>query len=176
MLWISGLGERWGLASPPRPSGRTESCTLRILRMLFRCSRGRGGEGGQTMQGDVAPCGTTDRDAAAPLLLPHAGSAFRSPFSSISSISWFLLHMQSFSVWSVFSVDSSHAGSAFRSPFSVCSVCSVVSPLWQSCAQRLLVYFEYFVVSPLTCCPFSVYSVCSVVSFLHAVLFVWSVF
>ncbi len=32
-----------------------------------------------------------------------------------------------FSVWSVFSVDSSHAGSAFRSPFSVCSVCSVVS-------------------------------------------------
>ena len=25
----------WGLASPPHPSGRTESCTLRILRMLL---------------------------------------------------------------------------------------------------------------------------------------------
>ena len=29
----------WGLASPPRPSGRTESCTLRILRMLLGDSR-----------------------------------------------------------------------------------------------------------------------------------------
>ena len=27
---------------------------------------------GQAMQGDVAPCGTTHRDAAAPLLLAHA--------------------------------------------------------------------------------------------------------
>ena len=27
--------EQWGLASPPHPSGRTESCTLRILRMLL---------------------------------------------------------------------------------------------------------------------------------------------
>ena len=79
------------------------------------------------MQGDIAPCGTTDRDAATPLLLPHAGSAFRSPFSSISSISWFLPTCSPFSVWSVFSVDSSHAGSAARSAF--------------------LVYFVYFVVS-----------------------------
>ena len=35
VLWISGLGEMWGLASPPRPSGKTESCTLRILRILL---------------------------------------------------------------------------------------------------------------------------------------------
>ena len=34
-LWISELGQMWGLASPPHPSGRTESCTLRILRMLL---------------------------------------------------------------------------------------------------------------------------------------------
>ena len=39
VLWMSGLvrskkregGEAWGLASPPHPSGRTESCTLHIL-------------------------------------------------------------------------------------------------------------------------------------------------
>ena len=55
------------------------------------------------MQGDTAPCGTTDRDAAAP-----------------------------------------------------------AAPLWQSCAQRLLVYL---VVSPPTCSLFSVCFVCSVVSF-----------
>ena len=67
------------------------------------------------MQGDSAPCGTTDRDAAASPL--HLSSA---PPSLIS-------HMQSFSVWSVFSVDSSHAGSPVRSAF--------------------LVYFVYFVVS-----------------------------
>ena len=48
------------------------------------------------MQGDTAPCGTTDRDAAASPLLNHTGSAFRSPFSSISSILWFPPHMQSF--------------------------------------------------------------------------------
>ena len=43
VLWMSGLvrskkregEEKWGLASPPHPSGRTESCTLRILRMLL---------------------------------------------------------------------------------------------------------------------------------------------
>ena len=62
------------------------------------------------MQGDTAPCGTTDRDAAAPPLLPHAGSNFRSPFSSISSISWFLSTCSLFSVCSVCSVVfSSHA-------------------------------------------------------------------
>ena len=32
------MGEEMrGLASPPHPQGRTESCTLRILRMLLRC-------------------------------------------------------------------------------------------------------------------------------------------
>ncbi len=30
------------------------------------------GEGEETVQGDTAPCGTTDRDAAAPHLLTHA--------------------------------------------------------------------------------------------------------
>ena len=50
VLWITGLSALWitmlricglgrggdvGLASPPRPQGRTESCTLRILRMLL---------------------------------------------------------------------------------------------------------------------------------------------
>ena len=38
--WIR---EKWGLASPPHPSGRTESCTLRILRMLLG-AHGRGGD------------------------------------------------------------------------------------------------------------------------------------
>ena len=33
---------------------------------------GERGEVGQEMQGDSAPCGTTHRDAAAPLLLAHA--------------------------------------------------------------------------------------------------------
>ena len=32
------------------------------------------------MQGDSAPCGTTDRNAAAPRLLAHAGSPFSSLF------------------------------------------------------------------------------------------------
>ena len=129
MLWIThagaccGLGEGWGLASPPHPSGRTESCTLRILRMLFWAHGGcgwdnkRGAEGricgvrgvpvvcrpcfceGRMMQGDTAPCGTTDRNSVAPPLhfssappspTPSTCSAFRSAFSSISSILWFL--------------------------------------------------------------------------------------
>ena len=73
-LWIGGLvEERWGLASPPRPSGRTESCTLRILRMLFWCSRERMMK---KMQGDSAPRGTTHRNAAAPHLLTHAAVLF----------------------------------------------------------------------------------------------------
>ena len=42
------------------------------------------------MQGDTAPCSTTDRDAAAPLLLTHAGSAARSAFWCILCILWFL--------------------------------------------------------------------------------------
>ncbi len=41
-LWISELGQMWGLASPPHPSGRTESCTLRILRMLLLVLTGGG--------------------------------------------------------------------------------------------------------------------------------------
>ena len=39
------MGERWGLASPPHPSGRTESCTLRILRMLLLVLTGVGRAG-----------------------------------------------------------------------------------------------------------------------------------
>ncbi len=86
----------WGLASPPHPSGRTESCTPRILRMLFWCSRERMVK---KMQGDSAPCGTTDRNAAAPLLLTHAGSAARSAFLVYFVVSH--PHMQCFFAWSV---------------------------------------------------------------------------
>ena len=61
----------------PSHCGGGESCTPRILRMLFWCSRERMVK---KMQGDSAPCGTTDRNASAPLLLTHAGSAARSAF------------------------------------------------------------------------------------------------
>ena len=33
----------WGLASPPRPQGRTESCTLRILADALSGAHGYGG-------------------------------------------------------------------------------------------------------------------------------------
>ena len=55
--------EKWGLASPPHPQGRTESCTLRILRMLLlvrlRRSRLRG-----SATVDYAPDGAVDYDAS----------------------------------------------------------------------------------------------------------------
>ncbi len=43
MLRICGLVECGGWLRPPRPSGRTESCTLRILRMLSLVLTGRRG-------------------------------------------------------------------------------------------------------------------------------------
>ena len=41
------------------------------------------------MQGDSAPCGTTDRNVAAPLLLTHAGSPFCIAFLCVLCILWF---------------------------------------------------------------------------------------
>ena len=56
-LWISGM---WELASPLHPSGRTESCTLHILRMLFWCSRGGEEERGERV---VRRCRVTSHPA-----------------------------------------------------------------------------------------------------------------
>ena len=40
-----GWGEEmWGLTSPPRPQGRTASCTRRILRMLLQVLTGEKGK------------------------------------------------------------------------------------------------------------------------------------
>ena len=112
-LWISGLGRRCGGWLRPH----TPQAGLSPARFAScGCSSGaHGGGGGQEMQGDIAPCGTTDRDAAMPPL--HLSSA---PPSLIP-------HMQSFSVWSVFSVDSSHAGSPARSAF-WCILCILWFP------------------------------------------------
>ena len=87
----------WGLASPPHPSGRTESCTPRILRMLLGAYGREEGKEEQGMQGDSAPCGTTDRNAAAPLLLTHAGSPFCSLFGYLVYFVVFPPYMQCFS-------------------------------------------------------------------------------
>ena len=74
------------------------------------------------MQGDIAPCGTTDRDAAAPHLLPPSGSTFRSPsFGVFRVFRGFFSTCSPFSVCSVYSVVSPPSGSAFRSPFSCIS-------------------------------------------------------
>ena len=58
MLWISqpfGLGRIYPLAG-----------------LWIRGGDVGSGERGQMMQGDIAPCGTTHRDAAVPRLLTHA--------------------------------------------------------------------------------------------------------
>ena len=77
----------------------------------------------ETVQGDIAPCGTTHRDAAMPRLLTHAGSTFRS-----SSFSVFCVFCGFFSTccpFSVCSVVSIPTCSAARSAF-----LSILSILW----------------------------------------------
>ncbi len=82
-LRCCGLVECGGWLRPHTPQAglspaRHASCGC------FSGAHGRGGE--QEMQGDIAPCGTTHRDAATPLLLTHAGSPFRSPSFSVFSV------------------------------------------------------------------------------------------
>ena len=119
MLRICGLVECGGWLRPHTPQAglspaRHASCGC-SSGVHGGCG-GEGREGGQTMQGDAAPCGTTDRDAAAPHLLPHAGSAFAVLFRVFRVFRGFSPHAVLFRVFRVFR-GLLHAGSPARSAF-----------------------------------------------------------
>ena len=91
------------------------------------------------MQGDSAPCGTTDRDVDGLHLLTHAGSAARSAF--LVYFVYFVVshpHMQCF--FCVF-CGFSHAGSAARSAF-WCILCILWFPLHMQCFFRVVRVFR----------------------------------
>ena len=84
----------WGLASPPHPQGRTESCTLRILRMLLLVLTGAGAQH-SPLVGKVRLRASSPLLGATPHLLPFTcfadALAFRGRSPSVTKSSTHLL-------------------------------------------------------------------------------------